>query len=188
MQEGQDWLEAYKELCNIINNPTDAEKGMPEVKHIDLWHEQIDYEENEYPWPAESVFIEFAMNNISTTGLKVQDLDCVITFFYVFDTLSDTYHKSSNQETAIAFGTGLKRLHRLLQGTTKDNFSSLDRVAFRRVPAPQYLMVYAQSYRCIIRDESAMDETKDATIGGSTINSNYNPTNQPDYSLYKTDL
>lgn len=187
MVDGQDWLAAYTELCEVINNPTDAEKGMPEVKHIDLWHEQIDYEADEYPFPDDSIFLEFNTSGIATTGLKVQDLDMIITFFYVFDTLSDSYHKSDNKEMALSFGTGLMRLHKLMQGRAGLNFSSLDRIALRRVPAPQYLMVYAQSYRCIIRDQSAMDEYTDGTITGSTI-SNVTAPPQPDYKLFDINL
>ena len=153
----QDWLEAYKELCVIL-------EAIPEVKHIDLWHEQIDYLPEEYPWPSGSIFIEFNTNDIETTGLKVQDINAEIDIYFCLDTLADSYNESTTQAIALAFGAVLKKIHKALQGVHGLNFSTLDRRSLRRVSAPQYLMVYKQTYKCIIRDQSAMDEYEDREI------------------------
>ena len=43
----------YTALVNTL-------KGIPEIKHIDLWNQNVDFIEQESPWPRPAVFIEFA--------------------------------------------------------------------------------------------------------------------------------
>lgn len=161
MKELQDWVGAYKEISDAILAPG---TGIAEVKHVDMWHEQIDFLPEEYPWPPGSVFLEFNIDTIETTGMKVQDMNCEISVYYALDTISETHAKSDTKDIALAFGNHLRKIHKFLQGRSGVNFGNLNRTGIRRVPAPQYLMVYKQMYSCVIRDESAMDEFGEATI------------------------
>lgn len=185
MEAAQDWVEAYKELCAIINNEADPAKGVEEVGHIDLWHEQIDFLPEEYPWPSGSLFINFNAVGIETTGKKVQDMNFEISFILVLDTLSDTYNKSDTQEIALAFGLIMRKIHKLLQAKYGANFGPLNRVRFRRIPAPQYLIAYEQTYTSLIRDMSAMDEPAQANLTGSTVKKGFvKPATNEDIKLY----
>lgn len=160
MKQGQDWVEAYSEIGEAILN---KETGVPEVTHVDFWHEQVDFLPEEYPWPPGSLFIEFNIGAESTSQ-KVQDLNCEISFYYALDTLAESYINSPTKEIALAFGLHLRKIHKFLHGRSGVNFGELNRIAIRRVPAPQYLIVYKQVYTCIIRDESAMDELGEAVV------------------------
>ncbi|MBL7902936.1 MAG: hypothetical protein JNK73_13145 [Bacteroidia bacterium] len=168
MVEEQDWIEAYKEIGKLM-------EAIPEVKHVDLWHEQIDFLPEEYPWPPGSVFIEVNVSDTSSTGLKVQDLNAEVTVFFVLDTLADTYMKSATQDIAFEFGQVLKKIHKALHGNSGKNFSAMNRRGIFRQPAPQYLMAYKQVFNCIIRDMSAMDEPGEATLTKATVNTSSPP-------------
>lgn len=186
MVADQDWIEAYKELCTLIKNPAGT---LTEIEHVDLWYEQVDHEKEEYPFPPQCLFIDFAMENTKTLGLKVQDMDTEITFYHVFDTLSDSWEGSDNQATALAFGNTCRKLHKLLQGISGVHFSQLDRRRVFRYPTRGgYLIVYAQSYKTIIRDYAAFDETNQVQIGGVNLQDGITPPPPPAIGLFETDL
>lgn len=180
----QDWGLAYQELCELLK-PKSGIGGVPEVKHCDLWHEQIDYLPEEYPWPPGAVFFNFNAIDVQTTGQQIQDMVFEIGVIYCFDTLSDSYQESETQYLALLFIKHLRGIHKILQGTSGANFSSLDRVGFRRVPAPQYLICYEQRYKCIIRDQSALPTRGEATLTKVSVNKNSKPVVDEDL-LYKT--
>jgi hypothetical protein len=166
----QDWLEAYKEICALLKHDPDTNpKGIEEVKHYDLWREQVDYMEEEYPWPPGSLFLEFNCVGIDTDGLGVQNMNFEVGVIFALDTLGDTYIESETMDVALAFGAVLKKIHNKLQGTAGESFSSMSRIGFRRVSAPQYLMVYKQTYSTIIRDMSGMKEKGTATVKKQTV-------------------
>ncbi len=170
MIQEQDWTEAYKELCPLINT------DVPEIKHIDLWFEQIDYAEEEYPFPAQSLFMDFDCDDTQTIGEGVQDINCVITFYHAFDTLSETYHGSTNQQIALEFMAVQKKLHKLLQGLSGVSFSPMDRVGNKRYPTKHgYLNVREMAYKCIIRDYSAKKEYIDVTVTGIGVDNSVDP-------------
>jgi hypothetical protein len=184
MKDKQDWIGSYKELGAAILDP---KTGIKAVKHVDLWHEQVDYLPEEYPWPSDSVFLEYNIDTIETTGLKVQDLMTEISVYYCLDTLADSYVNSPTMDIALEFGKRLREVHKFLQGKSGVHFGKLDRVGIRRVPAPQYLLVYKQVYRCVIRDESAMDELEDRLIKKSKVIKRESPpeggSDQPLYTV-----
>jgi len=154
MIDNQDWTGAYKELCDIITSEVE------EVKHTDLWYEQVSHDMDEYPYPPSSVFFDFNASSIETIGIKAQDMSMQIRVIYAFDTLSDTFKGSLNQSIALSFNPVLRKIHKVLQNKSGDNFSSLNRIGFGRVPAVNGCICYAQTYACIIRDYSATDETE----------------------------
>ena len=181
MDTTQDWIAAYIELCAIVKTK------VTEVTHADLWHQQIDYEDTEYPWPTNSVFFEFNTDDISVIGNGVQNMNAQITVYHAFNTLSDTYDESNNQAIALAFGNTIKKIHNALQATSGVNFSSLNRISLKRYPAPMYLICYAQTYTCIITDYSGSkqyDQSQSLNDIGATLEvDNSPPDAPPDLSL-----
>lgn len=179
VQEEQDWIEAYLELCAVIRSK------VPEIKHIDLWYDQLNYEAEEYPYPEECLFLEFTTVGIDTIGLNVQDMMTQIKFIYAFDTLSDTYDRSVNQAVALSFGKTMRKLHKTLQGLSGSNFSSLNRVGFGKELAPESCIAYGQTYATIIRDYSAMEETETVQLQNMKVKVNNGvPVPVPDTPLF----
>lgn len=163
IQDTQDWLAAYIELCTLIND------NIPEIKHIDLWYDQLNYELEEYPYPEKSLFIEFNSQSggVNTLGTGAQEIDFNIRFIFAFDTFSDTFDGSENQAAALAFGTIMRKLHALLQMTSGTNFSSLDRNAITKEVAPQHCICYSQTYACVVIDYGAVKDSTEVDL--STI-------------------
>lgn len=159
----QDWLAAYLELCILIK----AE--IPEIEHIDLWYDQLNYEQEEYPFPKHSLFLDFNATSINTVGNKVQEMNFNVGFIHAFDTLSDTFDESPNQSVALEFGVVNRKIHKLLQAKSGDNFSSLDRNGFAKENAPQHVTAYRQTYGCIIQDYGAMDDTAETDLGAIPV-------------------
>jgi hypothetical protein len=168
MVQEQDWTEAYKELCVKIK------ADVPEIKHLDLWYEQIYFEEDEYPYPENCLYLDINIESTKTLGNNAQELECTIGFIHVFDTLSETYHTSTNQAIAFEFIATQKKLHKLLQGLSGTNFSPLDRVSNKSIPGAKkngYLIVRNMMYKCIIIDYSATKEYNTHTITDIDISS-----------------
>ncbi len=183
MDTTQDWIEAYKELCTIINT------GVPEIKHIDLWYNQLNYEMEEYPYPESTLFIEFNTDNIQSIGNNAQDMFTRIRFIYCFDTLSDTFDGSENQAVALAFGNIIRKLHHILQNKSGDNFSSLDRISLTKVDAPQHCIAYSQTYNCIIRDYSGVLESTEVDLTATVnVSTGASPSTQDDEPLFKIEM
>lgn len=166
----QDWVEAYKEICPLVMHPTQKSLGIPEIGHIDLWREQIDYDEESYPWANDSLFINFNTLQNETTGNNIQDCVTEVSFIYAKVCMASSFHGSDNQNQALEFGYTNRKIHKMFQGRSGVNFSNMDRVRGpRRLPSPYYLLVYEQVYKCIIRDMTAMDEPAQALLTGTTL-------------------
>ncbi|HXU28143.1 MAG TPA: hypothetical protein VN698_13010 [Bacteroidia bacterium] len=172
MDATQDWIEAYKELCTLIK------AKVTEVKYTDLWYQQIDFEQKEYPFPRHSVFFEFFCDRTETIGGGAQDMYTSISVYHVFYTYSDTFDEATNQATAFEFGDVIRKINNSLQGTEGVNFSSLNRTGFKRYPADSYLVCYCQTYNTIIRDYSGV-KSYDTSKSLNDIPVNVQVQNQP---------
>lgn len=182
MIQEQDWTEAYKELCTIIK------AQVTEIQHIDLYYEQLNYLPEEYPFPNHSLFIDMQVEEIETLAKNVQALKCMLTFYHVFYTLSDSFDTSENQSTALEFMPVNKKLHKALQGLSGTNFSPLDRKSNIRVPHQEgYLIIRAQAYESTIMDYSAMKEYTEHTVTAVGLNRNAAPPGSID-DIYKPDI
>ena len=67
------WTDCYKELVEIIRGKNEflasipdeyselreQMENTPEIEHIDMWHEQVSFLDEEHPFPSPAVFIEF---------------------------------------------------------------------------------------------------------------------------------
>lgn len=184
-QEQQDWIGAYLELCTLIK------ASITEIKHIDLWYDQLSFDYEEYPFPEKALFIEFNTDKIDSLGNHVQEMMASIRFIYAFDTYSDTYDGSENQAIALEFGNTIRKLHAVLQGTSGNNFSSLNRTSMKKVIAPEGCCAYAQEYTALIRDYSAMPVAQEqdlqaANITGEIVNGA--PPEPPDLALFVVDM
>ncbi len=188
MIQEQDWTEAYKEMCRIVSPHEDKLTGIIEIKHIDLWNEQVDFLPEEYPFPPHSLFFQFTAESVKTIGGNAQEVVMIVDLIYVLDSLADTYDKSTTQDIAFEFIATCKKLHHLFQGRSGNNFSSMDRMGMRRIPAPPYLRTWSQSYRTTIMDYSGVKDMKQATITSATLSQGVAPAPNNDFQLFETNL
>ncbi|MDU1892744.1 MAG: hypothetical protein E6767_18850 [Dysgonomonas sp.] len=155
----QYWTELYKEIAEKINGK------LPEIEWVDLWHEQISFLTSELPFDTPAAFIGFSSVNIDDRGILVQDCNTQIDIYLFYETFSDTYWGSYNQDRALDFLNTLTRLHALFHGRSGENYSNMRRVDMRREESGGSGNLYRISFQCLVTDYSAQvlyEEMQDA--------------------------
>lgn len=147
----QYWTDLYKELTDRIT------ANLPQIQWVDLWHEQVNYLTEELPFPTPSIFIAFSTIDINDRGTLVQDLNTQIDMYLFYETFSDTYFGSSNQDRALDFLNCLTRLHALFHGKNGNIYSSMRRTDMQRDSSGGAGNLYRISFQCLVTDYSAQN-------------------------------
>lgn len=134
---------------------TDFAGGLPEIKHVDLWHEQVSYLAEELPFDTPSIFIGFSTIDIKDRGQLVQGIDVQVDMYLFYETFSDTYFGSDNQDRALEYLNSLTRLYALFHGKEGENYSEMRRVDMREVDSGGAGNLYKLSFQCMVNDYSA---------------------------------
>ena len=145
----QNWTDFYKELANKIANE------LPEVKWIDLWHNQVNFLDTEHAFPTPAVFLAFRSSNIEDLGIKVQKVTLQVDVYLFYETFADTYKGSWNQDEALGFLEIFDGLFAALHGSSGENFSSMRRINFTPVDTGNSGNLYLQTFACELIDYSA---------------------------------
>lgn len=143
------WTDLYRELAARIGD------NLPEVAWIDLWHEQVNYLTEELPFPTPAVFLAFSTVAMDDRGALVQDCNTQVDVYLFYETFSDTYAGSTNQDGALEFLNQLTRIHALLHGSAGQNYSEMRRVDLRREDSGGAGNLYRASFQCLVTDYSA---------------------------------
>ena len=162
----QDWGEAYKALCALITTK------LPRVKHVDLYYGQetmVDSDGNWMPFRAPAVFLEFNTVQADDIGGLSQQLTMDITAHLYMETVQDTDKGSAGQRRALEFVELMRQLHQVLHNASGDHFGPLSRVGMRRVEAPPYVYMYAQTYRCVMLDNSTVPQYEFVVLGAPAV-------------------
>lgn len=161
------WTDLYKEIAARIT------ANLPEIAWVDLWHEQVSYLAEELPFPVPAVFLAFDTIQTDDRGKLIQDCNTQIDMYLFYETFSDTYSGSTNQDGALAFLNQLTRLHALFHGKSGSTFSAMRRVELRREDSGGAGNLYRISFQCLVTDYSARhlfteSQTPSADIAIST--------------------
>ena len=159
----QFWTELYKELATKITD------NLSEVRWVDLWHNQINFLEEEHPFPTPAVFLSFRSRELEDMGKKVQKVNLQVDFFLYYETFLDTFKGAYNEDGALEFIETLDHLHALFHGTGGENYSSMRRLAFNPVDTGNAGNLYQLSFECILQDYSAMKQFVDGQVKGIEI-------------------
>lgn len=165
------WSNIYKELSARIMDirrlidslddlsPELAEElgGVPDVRYIDLWHEQTDYLDEELPFPTPAVFIGFTTLGTSDIGALAQDIQLQVDLYVFWETFADTYDGAVMQTEALDFLNLLTVLNVLLHGYTGKDFSTMRKTGFQRMDSGGAGNLYRAVFECTARDYSAQE-------------------------------
>jgi len=159
MEPTHNWItELYKELgTKIFDN-------MPEIKWIDLWHNQVGFLENEHPFPTPALFLSFRSNTMNDLAEKIQKVGIQIDFYLYYETFTDTYHGGFNQDDALDFLKSIDNLHKLLHGTSGENYTAMRRVGFNPEDTGNAGNLYRVTYECNSIDYNAFIERENGTF------------------------
>lgn len=159
MADLQDWTQAYIEMATLVA------KAMPEVKWIDLWHEQ-DYEElsREQAFPLPAIFIEFDADTINDLGNGVQELICEVRFHIWNESIAETFRGSVNISNALKFKRLQTKLYKALNRVSGEHFSPMRRNSLRKEKGDTWLIHYSMSFETIITDYTGQEERTETVL------------------------
>lgn len=178
------WTDCYKELVGIIRDKevflgkipdeyADLRERMantPEIEHIDMWHEQVSFLDDEHQFPSPAVFIEFNTLDIEDEGLLVQRLHTQIDLRLFYETFSDTYEGAVMQEEALSFLDLLTLLGMMFHGKSGKNFGTLRRTHVGREESGGSGNLYRISFECEIMDYTTMELASNADMKDREMN------------------
>lgn len=134
------------------------------LKHIDLFNDQVNQEENELPYPRPAAFIAFDDIVWSTLGNKKRMGDCRFQVHIVYDTgPQDT---SSRQKSAALRNNGLNHLQIMekvnywLQGFNGEFFGSIAPDSMSIDQNRSTIAEHILPFKCMLYDSSAKRELK----------------------------
>lgn len=179
------WSNIYKELSVRIMgmrqmidrleelSPELAEElsSVPDVRYIDLWHEQTGQLDEELPFPTPAVFIGFNTLESADIGTLTQDIHLQVDLYVFWETFADTYDGAIMQAEALDYLNLMTVLNVLLHGYTGEYFSTMRKTGFQRMDSGGAGNLYRASFECMVRDYSALElmevvdmQEKDITV------------------------
>ena len=135
------YRELYEELSNIVLNkekflsmiPEEEQElyermaALPDIQHVDLWHDQVDYLSEEHPFATPAVFFGFTTLNVADNGELMQTTDLQVDIYVFWETFSDTYKGAKMQEEALQYLDLLLMVGLMFHGRSGEHFHQMRR-------------------------------------------------------------
>ncbi len=157
------WTDLYKEVAQRIQD------RIPEIQWVDLWHEQVSYLSEDIPFPTPAAFIAFRLDNCEDLSQLIQKCDLQVDIYLFFETFSDSYLGSFNQDSATEYLRILTKLHTCFHGISGEHFFQMSRVAMGREESGGAGNFYRISFNCNVEDASAQAEFNQNTVNQVTV-------------------
>jgi hypothetical protein len=170
----QDWVDLYLELSNKIMNSPDVE-----ARWADLWHNQVSFLDTEVEFPSPAAFFSFRILETSDAGEGVQKLLLQVDVRYFFETMSESYHGSVNQASAVAFLKSFNGIHKCFHASEGANYSSMRRIMLNPEEAGGAGNLYLQSFTCVVMDYSAKKQYAETNVSGVEVENGKGPQSEP---------
>ncbi len=145
----QNWKDLYGELATKLTD------NINDLKWVDLWHNQINFLDDEHPFPTPAVFMSFRSGQVVDISDKVQNVQLQVDIFVFYETFLDTFKAAYNQADALGFLDLLDDINKQLHGSSGENYSSMRRVGFNPVDTGNSGNLYLVTYTCELIDHSA---------------------------------
>lgn len=146
--------ELYLELAQMITDK------LPAVQWVDLWHNQVNFLEDEHPFPAPAVFMQFFLNQTNDLGELLQEAQLQVDFYLFYETFADTDYTSHNREEALEFLSTLDSLQTLFHGVDGEVFQNMKRVRVSPEDTGNAGHLYKISFVANFVDPNAIEEKK----------------------------
>lgn len=156
--ELEDWGALYKELAVKLTD-------LDGINWLDLWHNQVGFLVEEHPFPTPAAFLSFRILNPENLGAKTQRVNVQIDIYYFYETFLDTNMGAYNQTDALAYLKTNNDIHRVLHGSSGENYSEMTRIGFHSVDTGSSGNLYKQSFVCSVIDASASPKYNEASPG-----------------------
>ena len=107
----------YKAICERLT------QEIPEVKHLDLWNNNIAVLSGGAVWPRPAVFVEFEAIEWKQLQRGARRGDVAIRLHIVTDAVSYNGNSDERQEEALSYLDMLDRINAAMQGLRGNNFA-----------------------------------------------------------------
>lgn len=155
----ENWKDLYTEIATLLNN------AISEVKWIDLWHNQVNFLEEEHPFPAPAIFINLRAVSTDDRGQNIQNLNVQVECFLFYETFADTFVGAYNQASALDFLDVLSKINKTLHGISGANFSNMRKTDIAPVDTGSAQNLYRIAFTCIVNDETAQTNNEHPNSG-----------------------
>jgi hypothetical protein len=167
----------YLEHEGMITN------NLPDIKHVDLWKEQVSFLADELPFKSPAIFLSYRILDTIDAAGNGQILTLGIDIYYYYETLSNTHRSSKNQNKALGFLDMISKIHALFHGTDGENYSEMRRAGMSPVETGTSNLLYVQKFQCTADDDSAMTIFEETSVNEIDITKSIDvePDEEEDY-------
>ena len=143
----------YKAICERIS------QQVPEVKHIDLWNNNIAVLSGGAVWPRPAVFVEFETIEWRQQQNRARMADIAVRLHIVTDAVSYNGSTDPKQDTSLAFLDLLNKVNAAMQGLRGENFAGFMLTTSATNHDHAELIESVERYITRAQDTSAMLDT-----------------------------
>lgn len=147
-----------KDLKNLyLEHEKRISDNLPEIKHIDLWSEQVSFMADEHPFKSPAVFFGYRVLSTEDQGEKIQELRLQVDVYLFYETFADTSKGSKKQQKALDFLDLLTKINACFHATFGNYYSNMRRTGFNPVETGGAGILYVQRYELTMTDDSAKE-------------------------------
>ena len=163
-------LQIYKTICDRLTTQ------VPDIKHLDLWNNNIAVLSGGAVWPRPAVFVEFETIEWRQQQNRARMADIAVRLHIVTDAVSYNGNTDPKQDTALAFLDLLNKVNAAMQGLRGENFAGFMLTTSATNHDHAELIESVERYVTRAQDTSAMLNTLQSfEIAGINIKQNGNP-------------
>lgn len=158
----------YKEHEQLITD------NLPNIKHVDLWSEQVSFLMDEHPFKAPAIFLSYRTLRADDNGKHSQVLKLGVDVYYYYETFADTRRPkkgspSKKQDKALAFLDELTCIHQVFHGKSGTFFNEMRRVGFAPIETGTANLLYVQKFECTVVDDSAVVALENTNVENVSV-------------------
>lgn len=146
-------LQIYKAICERLT------AQVPDIKHIDLWNNNITVLSGGAVWPRPAVFVEFETIEWKQLQHRARMADIAVRLHIVTDSVSYNGSKDPKQDTALAFFDLLNKVNAAMQDLRGNNFAGFMLTTSATNHDHAELIESVERYITRAQDTTAMLET-----------------------------
>lgn len=187
------YTDLFKELSNILQNRVEflsripdeyAElrerlEAVPELEHIDLWHDQVNYLSEEHPFPAPAAFLEFNTLQVDDAGELMQTTTLQVDIHIFYETFCDSYEGAVMQDEALTYMDLLLLIGLMFHGRSGTHFHQMRRTGTMREESGGAGNLYRISFETNISEFSGLNLFSTKEMGDREVSIEKGISNKP---------
>lgn len=187
------YTDLFKELSNILQNRVEflsripdeyAElrerlEALPELEHIDLWHDQVNYLSEEHPFPTPAAFLEFNTLQVDDAGELMQTTTLQVDIHIFYETFCDSYEGAVMQGEALTYMDLLLLIGLMFHGRSGTHFHQMRRTGTMREESGGAGNLYRISFETNISEFSGLNLFSTKEMGDREVSIEKGISNKP---------